>query len=101
VRRLFLLFAVAACGDGTSHDAHDAHDAPVDPCAKCASTDLCVQKYDGTCTERTTCVPRTVECPGHACTPECEQAYCEPVYVCNIRPACGGESPLAFTCYGP
>lgn len=76
-------------------------DPPVDPCEACTADQLCVQLFDGTCGLVTSCVTRTIDCPSNACSPACEQAYCDAPYQCETRPACGTESPLAFTCYGP
>lgn len=77
-------------------------DPPPDPCALCTPDELCVARYDGTCTTSgPRCEPRTVDCPGNACSPACEDAYCPSPYQCQVRSPCGGESPLAFTCYGP
>ncbi|MGN6106442.1 MAG: hypothetical protein ACTHU0_15155 [Kofleriaceae bacterium] len=76
-------------------------DPPLDPCEACTPDQLCVQEFNGTCGQSTSCVTRTTDCPSNACSPACEQAYCGTPYQCDYRPACGTESPLAFTCYGP
>lgn len=79
----------------------DAFPPPPDPCEQCGIDQLCVQSYDGTCGLVTACVDKTVECPDNACSAECEEAYCSSPLQCQNRVACGTESPLAFTCYGP
>ena len=78
-----------------------AIDAPPDRCLACRSDQLCVARYDGVCGLSVECVARTTDCPNHTCSPACEAAYCPRPYQCSNRPPCGGESPLAFTCYGP
>ncbi|MCW5805279.1 MAG: hypothetical protein KIT31_23115 [Deltaproteobacteria bacterium] len=75
---------------------------PRDPCLACGPETVCVQQYDGTCGERTFCAPRLAECPGNACSEECQATYCgEGPLQCMTRIPCGTESPGAFTCYGP
>jgi hypothetical protein len=78
-------------------------DAAADPCLDCTADQLCVHLYDGICRGAPVCVARTVDCPNNVCTPECQSAYCgsPSPYHCTARPPCGGESPRAFTCYGP
>lgn len=103
MRRLVALAVLAAC----SHDAGRAPaidaaiDVPGDPCLRCGQDQICVARYDGTCQGEATCVARTVDCPSNACTAGCEAAYCTTPYQCQTRAPCGGESPHAFTCYGP
>ena len=75
---------------------------PPDPCLFCAIDEICVQAFDGLCSSSSTCVPRTLECPDNACTPDCELAYCgDGASQCENQIPCGTESPLAFKCYGP
>jgi hypothetical protein len=83
-------------------EIHACDPPPPDPCGACGADTLCVQQYDGSCNQFTSCRPLTVACPENACSAECQAAYCggEP-FQCEVRPACGTESPLAFTCYGP
>lgn len=78
-----------------------AIDAPPDPCLQCRSDQLCVERYNGTCGPSLQCVAKTTDCPNNVCSSTCEAAYCPFPYQCGIRTPCGGESPLAFTCYGP
>lgn len=76
---------------------------PPDPCGKCAigAGEICVQRFDGRCGLTTACVKQIVSCPDHTCSAACEEAYCNAPLQCQNRAACGTESPLAFTCYGP
>jgi hypothetical protein len=75
---------------------------PPDPCLQCTADEICVQRFDGVCSGvAPLCLPRTVDCPGNVCSPDCEAAYCPSPYQCQSRVTCGGESPEAFTCYGP
>jgi hypothetical protein len=76
---------------------------PPDPCEQCGigTGEICVQRFDGACGFSTTCEVQTVECPDNACSAECEAAYCGEPFQCQNRVACGPESPMAFTCYGP
>jgi len=79
-----------------------AIDGAADVCLACRADQICVAKYDGVCDADVRCVTRTTDCPANACTADCEVAYCTPnPYQCQTRTPCGGESPLAFTCYGP
>jgi hypothetical protein len=93
---------IDAANDAAVDAAVDAAiDAP-DVCAACRADQLCVASYNGTCGLSVQCVARTVDCPNNACSTACEAAYCPaPPYQCQYRAPCGGESPLAFTCYGP
>ena len=79
-----------------------AIDGPPDFCLRCRSDELCVERYNGTCGLMSIeCAVKAVDCPNNACTSTCEATYCPFPYQCGIRGPCGGESPLAFTCYGP
>ena len=98
----FAVAAVVACSSSAKAPTDGTIDTANDPCALCASGQICVAKYDGVCNGQATCVAKTVDCPLNACTPACEAAYCgAPPYQCKTRSPCGGESPSAFTCYGP
>ena len=99
--RWLLVTLLAACGSSTpaSSDARDA--SGDDPCDACTANQICIQRYDGTCNLTTTCVISSERCPDNACTASCEAAYCPRPYQCANRAPCGGESPQAFTCYGP
>lgn len=103
------VISVVACSS-SSRPATDAAvdaaidapiDAPADPCLSCRLDQICVARYNGTCGESVGCVARTVDCAVGTCSPACEMAYCPQPYQCRNRPPCGGESPHAFTCYGP
>jgi hypothetical protein len=100
---LILLAILAACAhdSGPARPSDAAIDVAADPCLACTSDQICVAGYDGTCRGQAACVTRTIDCPSNACTAGCEAAYCNAPYQCRNRPPCGGESPLAFTCYGP
>lgn len=74
---------------------------PLDECLFCTADQICVQSFDGLCTGGSRCVDKVVECPGNACSPECEAAYCNAPTQCQNSIPCGTESPLAFHCYGP
>jgi hypothetical protein len=74
---------------------------PPASCELCVEGEICVQAFDGFCGFSTSCVPEIVVCPDNACTPDCEAAYCNAPFQCQVRVACGTESPGAFTCYGP
>jgi hypothetical protein len=106
MRWFVLAFVVAAgCNDGATprlppDDLPDCCVTP-DPCATCGPSEICVASYDGQCRQNIACVPRVVDCPANACSPACEAAYCAAPYQCQTREPCGGESPNAFTCYGP
>ncbi|HEY4058728.1 MAG TPA: hypothetical protein VGM39_19075 [Kofleriaceae bacterium] len=95
-------------GDDSGSNGHDAgsDSQPPDPCvaAGCTADQVCVQSYDGTCAGGFAhCVAKTVDCPlTGSCSDECRVAYCPAApYQCQNREGCGGESPHAFTCYGP
>jgi hypothetical protein len=98
---------IAGCSEAQHPAAFDAAvDTPIDtrpdPCLACRADQICVAMYDGTCGDRgASCVARTVDCPGNACSTACEAAYCPTPFRCSIRIPCGGEPPEAFTCYGP
>src|SRR5262245_30617194 len=115
VRWIAALALVAGCSsssppnDAASDVAIDAAidaavdaaiDAP-DRCTSCRADQLCVASYDGMCGLRVQCVARTTDCPNNECSTACEAAYCASPFQCHYRAPCGGESPLAFTCYGP
>jgi hypothetical protein len=101
----WLLAGLAACSsdERPQRDAPTAPliDAPPDHCAACRSDQLCVERYTGTCQLSVACVTPTVDCPNNTCSSACEAAYCGSPYQCQNRAPCGGESPVAFTCYGP
>jgi hypothetical protein len=111
MRWVFVVAVLAGCSsssrpiDAASDVAIDvAIDVPLDAtdvCTSCRADQLCVASYNGTCGLSVQCVPRTTDCPNNACSTACEAAYCAAPYQCRNRPPCGGESPLAFTCYGP
>jgi hypothetical protein len=95
------------CCDSTSCYVDDAGhwqvvacDPPADPCRSCTDSEICVARYDGVCNGTPTCMPRTIECPQNACSPECEAAYCPSPYQCQVRNGCDPPAD-AFTCYGP
>jgi hypothetical protein len=98
-----VLAVVAGCNDAATPPPDNLPDCCVtpDPCATCTASEICVASYDGQCHQSIACVPRVVDCPANACSPACEGAYCAAPYQCQTRESCGGESPLAFTCYGP
>jgi hypothetical protein len=102
MRWLFVLAVLVGCGDDAAmSDAGPVHSHP-DPCAACGPGQLCVVRYDGTCMMNAACVAQTEVCPGNACTPACEAAYCgASPYQCQTRTPCGSEPAGAFTCYGP
>lgn len=97
------LLVVGACsGDDGGQAGDDTGSA--DPCDVCGPNEVCVQSYDGVCTGGVAeCHPKTVDCPiTGSCSQECQDAYCPgSPYQCLDRVGCGGESPRAFTCYGP
>lgn len=106
--RWLIAIALAACSSSTDPPPDAPRDAPIDappdaadPCLACLSDEICIERFDGTCRVSAECTARTTECPNNACSPACEAAYCGSPYQCQNRPPCGGESPLAFTCYGP
>lgn len=112
MRWIVVVALVAACSSNSrSPDAaidapidaavDAAIDAPPDFCLRCRSDQLCVAHYNGTCGRMIQCVAKTTDCPNNACSSACEAAYCPSPYQCGNRTPCGGESPLAFTCYGP
>jgi hypothetical protein len=103
MRWLFALTFVAACSDssGPARPIDASIDGAADPCLACGPDQICVARYDGTCHGQAICVARTIDCPSNTCTAGCEAAYCMPSYQCRTRAPCGGESPRAFTCYGP
>ena len=112
MRWIVVVALVAGCSSKT-RTADAAIDAPIDaaidaaidapdPCLQCRSDQLCVERYNGTCGLMSIeCAVKAVDCPNNACTSTCEATYCPFPYQCGIRGPCGGESPLAFTCYGP
>jgi hypothetical protein len=99
-------FGGYAAGCSTSAPAVDAAidgaiDSPDDICLSCRADQICVAKYDGLCHADVRCVARGVDCPDNVCSTSCE-AYCTSApYQCQTRVPCGGESPRAFTCFGP
>lgn len=95
---------VVACGDdggSTLPDGASAIDAEADPCDACGAGELCVQRFDGTCTMESSCITTTLACAPNTCSAACEEALCPTPYQCQNRPPCGTESARAFTCYGP
>lgn len=106
---LLTLLLLTACGDDVDDDpVVDAAlvDVPTDTgpanmCGMCSMSELCIQRYDGTCNVTTHCVKPTATCPGNVCSADCQLEYCPSPYQCMTRPLCGGEDPAAFTCYGP
>ena len=113
MRALLLVLALAACRQSKPPQPVDAvkpidakvdaavDTAPFDICTTCTPNQICVALYNGTCGGGAACEPKTQDCPNNACSPACETAYCPSPYQCQNRVPCGGESPLAFTCYGP
>lgn len=103
------LLLIAACsGDDGASSADDSGDdgsgSAEDPCNVCGTGTVCVQEFDGVCgAHGVKCVAKTIECPlTGSCSDECFAAYCSGnPYQCTNRSTCGGESPNAFTCYGP
>ncbi|CAN5858632.1 hypothetical protein BH11MYX2_BH11MYX2_05780 [soil metagenome] len=102
------LLVIAACsGDDDGSDADDVagdDGSAADPCDACSADQVCVQEFDGVCMAHgVACVAKTIECPlTGSCSDECFNAYCSGApYQCTNRDSCGGESPRAFTCYGP
>ena len=98
---VLLVVEAAACSDAPARVTDAPIDTAADPCQACSPGELCVARYGGTCQRAIGCVARTVSCPGNACSAACEAAYCASPYQCHTRTACGGEPPIAFTCYGP
>jgi hypothetical protein len=103
MRWLISLALLTACSSnsGSTPTVDAGVDATIDVCLTCASGQICVASYDGTCHGSAGCVTKTVDCPLNACTTDCQSAYCGSPYQCMNRAPCGGESPHAFTCYGP
>lgn len=95
-----LALAIAACSSSRA-TGESPIDAAPDPCLPCRIDQICVARYNGTCGASVECITRTVDCPLNTCSATCEAAYCPRPYQCQNRPPCGGESPHAFTCYGP
>lgn len=96
-----IMVAAAACSSTPAASNSTPIDAAPDPCLPCGSGQICVARYNGTCGVSVECVTRTIDCAVGTCSPACETAYCPQPYQCRNRPPCGGESPNAFTCYGP
>jgi hypothetical protein len=112
IARSWLVAVVGFIGLACSSDRTNPPDAApdavpdaiidaTDACGVCTGDQLCIQRFDGTCRESVECVAPNPDCPSNACSAECEAAYCPAPYQCDNRPPCGGESPRAFTCYGP
>ena len=100
-RALLVALLAGACG-GSSAKVDAGSDVPGgDPCDACTGNQICIQRFDGTCNVTTTCIISSERCPDNACTASCEAAYCPRPFQCSNRVPCGGESPQAFTCYGP
>ena len=102
--KVVIALVLAACGTSRPQVAPDAPD----PCDRCTGSELCVQRFDGTCTLDTECVPRAMTCETPSltetsCSQACSDAYCPSPYQCMTRVGCGGMPPSgkAFTCYGP
>lgn len=106
----WLLVAVVGllgCGDDQRRVTVDAEPAPAidaasDACAACGDDQVCVQRFDGVCTEQVVCVdPGELSCAAGTCSAECEALLCPEPYQCENRAPCGTEIDGAFTCYGP
>lgn len=95
--------ADAAVIDAAQFDAAAIDSAPVDPCASCAADEVCVQAFDGTCTDLgVTCTAVSAGCVAGVCNAQCEPEFCGPPLQCQMQVACGGEHPGASVyCYGP
>lgn len=96
---LALAFLAGCSGNARSIDA--GIDVSTDVCLSCRADQICVARYTGTCGASVSCTTKTMECAPNTCSSACEAEYCPRPYQCQNRPPCGGESPLAFTCYGP
>ena len=79
-------------------------------CAGCGEEEVCVQSFDGQCTDlNASCVPVSATCrdalgePGKPCPASCEVELClAPLACAEPQPACGTESEAApVYCYGP
>ncbi|KAB2894708.1 MAG: hypothetical protein F9K40_16460 [Kofleriaceae bacterium] len=72
------------------------------PCGECGPGTMCVQLLDGTCSSsQVMCKPIVTGCEQPVCSPDCDQAYCDPggISTCSAAP-CPIDLPDVFHCYG-
>lgn len=91
---LLIAFAVALGWSGCSGDEPT-------PCDECGPGTVCVQLLGGACGSTISCVPAVPGCEDPECSPECDEAYCDPGgrSTCS-GPPCPEDIPGAFQCYG-
>lgn len=92
--------------DAPLPDCGCVHDGPLpdsfNPCGECGPGTMCVQLLDGTCSSsQVTCKPIVTGCEQPVCSPDCDQAYCDPggISTCSAAP-CPIDLPDVFHCYG-
>ena len=105
-------------GGGVEHDAPGASDfepdLPADPCESCQADEICMQGFDGTCTNfGAKCVKVSATClqeaktiaSGGSCygvSPACEAEFCWSPLQCSNQAPCGAEAAnVDIYCYGP